>query len=353
MNAGNSASGLEVAFVSDLHLCSEDPAGIREATDFLETCAGRFAELYILGDLFDCWLGHTSDFAEDNSMQRFFRALKAAGQSMLVLLMRGNHDFMVSRDFAREHNCRLLSATTHRVEIGRRRLLLLHGHTLSSNDKGLQWLHRLFIASRICPWMLAQLPFGMRAKIGDMFMGTSTEQRRSPKPKKMIRAVEERVRQLCHSHRCDLMIHGHFHRAAEHPIDCPPSPATRICLGFWRGDKSGEIVVANGSGEVQLVQLARIGWDEGGRNIGDSKIPPKKAKFLKWRIRERNSGATPLWHARQDRRHVHGHLDRTKAQPQAEKDDSGRRGKGAATLPQPPLRSDDSRPLSPGGRASD
>ena len=126
--------------------------------------------------------------------------------------------------------------------------------------------------------ILAQLPFGMRAKIGDMFMGTSTEQRRSPKPKKMIQAVEERVRQLCHSHRCDLMIHGHFHRAAEHPIDCPPSPATRICLGFWRGDKSGEIVVANGSGEVQLVHW-RDWLGRSGRNIGNRKIPPKKAKF--------------------------------------------------------------------------
>ena len=278
MKAKGAAGGREIAFVSDLHLNSEDPAGIHEAADFLESCVGRFAELYILGDIFDCWLGHSSDFAADDPMQRFFRALKAAGHSMPVLLMRGNHDFMIGRGFAREHSCHLLSATTHSIETRGGRLLLLHGHTLGSNDKGMQWLHRLFIAGRICPWILARLPFSARTKIGDLFMSTSTEKRRKPKPKKMIQAVDETVRELCQRHRCDLMIHGHFHRAAEHSIDCSQGPVTRICLGFWQGDKSGEIAVADDRGQTHLVQWRD--WLGQGNNSGGSKqTTPKSAEI--------------------------------------------------------------------------
>ena len=278
MNAKGAAAGREIAFVSDLHLSSEDPVGIQEAADFLESCIGRFAELYILGDLFDCWLGHTSDFAADDPMQRFFHALKAAGQSMPVLLMRGNHDFMVDRGFAREHNCRLLSASTHTIEISGVRLLLLHGHTLGSNDKGLQWLHQLFIAGRIFPWILARLPFSARTKIGEMFMSTSTKQRRDPKPKKMIRAVDETVRESCQRHRCDLMIHGHFHRASERLIHCSHGPVTRICLGSWQGSESGELVVADDKGQARLVRW-RDWLGQGNGSGASKKTTPKSAEI--------------------------------------------------------------------------
>ncbi len=279
MNAKTATGGREIALVSDLHLRSADEAGIREATDFFEACIGRFAELYILGDLFDCWLGHTSDFAADDPMQRFFRALKAAGQSMPVFLMRGNHDFMVGRGFAREHSCRLLSATTRELVVGGRRLLLLHGHTLGSNDMGLQWLHRLFIASRICPWILAQLSFRTRTKIGDMFMSNSTEHRPDPKLKTRVQAVDGTVRQLCQRHRCDLMIHGHFHWAAEHSIECSQGAVTRICMGFWREDKSGEIVVVEDSGRAHLLQWRDWLGRGGKRSVGSSKTAAADAEI--------------------------------------------------------------------------
>ncbi|MGE5154065.1 MAG: UDP-2,3-diacylglucosamine diphosphatase, partial [Bdellovibrio bacteriovorus] len=129
----------ETLFVSDLHLAPERPATIRLFLDFLRGRARQARRLYILGDLFDAWVGDDDDTPPYPEIRAALRDLTASGTACAI--MHGNRDFLLGRAFCRDTGCGLLRDPT-RITLDRESVLLMHGDLLCTDDVAYQRFRR-------------------------------------------------------------------------------------------------------------------------------------------------------------------------------------------------------------------
>ncbi|MGE0371585.1 MAG: UDP-2,3-diacylglucosamine diphosphatase, partial [Gammaproteobacteria bacterium] len=122
---------MTVAFISDLHLCAERPAMTALLRAFLQRRLNPGDTLYILGDLFEAWLGDDAVLPDQRPVLGALHA--AAGRGVTLFFMHGNRDFLAGASFAAQSGCRLL-ADPAVVELGGERALLMHGDTLCIDD---------------------------------------------------------------------------------------------------------------------------------------------------------------------------------------------------------------------------
>ena len=118
-------------FISDLHLEGARPEIGAQFLAFLEQEASRAEALYILGDLFEYWLGDDDPNSHYADMKSAIRSVSDSG--VPVFFMHGNRDFLIGERFAAETNVRLL-ADPHRVELYGQDVLLSHGDALCTDD---------------------------------------------------------------------------------------------------------------------------------------------------------------------------------------------------------------------------
>src|SRR3954469_3869262 len=124
-------------FISDLHLDAEHPETIRRFTTFMQHEARGATELYILGDLFEAWIGDDDD---DPRLTPIIRAIREATDSgVSCAVMHGNRDFLLGEKFCAATGCRLLG-DYQRIEINGEPLLLTHGDLLCTDDTRYQAL---------------------------------------------------------------------------------------------------------------------------------------------------------------------------------------------------------------------
>jgi UDP-2,3-diacylglucosamine hydrolase len=220
-------------FISDLHLDGAQPAIIEQFLAFLRTDARTAQSLYILGDLFEAWIGDDDPDADKARVQLALRELTMSGVSCYV--MHGNRDFLIGKRFCKTTGCRLLDDGTT-IAIQGRQVLLLHGDILCTDDHAYQRLRRrmrnplLQFLLRNLPlstrnWLAAKLRAGSKAHI-DKTMASQTVAT-------IMDVNADAVAQAFTSHQVDLMIHGHTHRPAIHSLRVNDQPATRIVLGDW------------------------------------------------------------------------------------------------------------------------
>ncbi len=218
----------ESLFISDLHLDGERPHIIRRFLEFLRDEAGRAEALYILGDLYEYWIG---DDAPAEALQPTIQGLAALGRSGVpVYFMHGNRDFLVGSRFARESGCRLLPETSV-IDLYGERTLIMHGDTLCTDDKAYQSF-RAKIRNPIVRRALLLLIVNMRRKLARRLRERSQNATGVKTAEIMdvnLKAVVEAMR----NHGVRRLIHGHTHRPAVHDFEVDGSPATRIVLGDW------------------------------------------------------------------------------------------------------------------------
>jgi len=131
---------VKTLFVSDLHIDAASPAMARQFHEFLAGEARSADALYILGDLFEAWLG---DDDPDPAARETVAALRAlANSGVPVFVMHGNRDFLIGERFCRETRATLLDDGTV-VELYGERALLMHGDALCTDDRGYQRLRRV------------------------------------------------------------------------------------------------------------------------------------------------------------------------------------------------------------------
>ena len=119
-------------FISDLHLDPSRPEGIELFDDFIRQKAGNVDQLFILGDLFEYWLG--DDACIHTGYQAIAESLAAlACKQTQIYFMHGNRDFLVGKDFASSIGGRLL-ADPSKLKLGNREVLLMHGDSLCTDD---------------------------------------------------------------------------------------------------------------------------------------------------------------------------------------------------------------------------
>jgi UDP-2,3-diacylglucosamine hydrolase len=215
-------------FIADLHLTDERPAATGRFFRFLQEEAAGADALYILGDLFEAWIGDDHDEQVAHTAALRIKALVDAGTP--VYFMHGNRDFMLAARYAARSGMTLL-ADPVRVELYGTPTLLLHGDTLCSDDLAYQTFRRRVRR----PWVLALLrllPHALRRRLAQQARAGS-ESAKAAKPVEIMDVnVGEVVRVLREQQVCRL-IHGHTHRPAQHVHAVDGRDCTRWVVPDW------------------------------------------------------------------------------------------------------------------------
>ncbi len=240
-------------FISDLHLDPTRPAITELFLRFLREDAREAEALYILGDLFEAWVGDDEDSELAVSVKAGLRALVASG--VPVSLMRGNRDFLIGPGFAADTGVRLLADPCVAVLAGEP-TLLLHGDLLCTDDARYQdFRHQV----RDPSWreqFLAQ-PLAARRAFAEQARAASQQHQQGLKQEGQLEAITdvnaEAVTSMLERYGLRRMIHGHTHRPAIHSLRVGERGAQRIVLGDWYAQGSVLRVSSDG---FELAQLA-------------------------------------------------------------------------------------------------
>ena len=220
-------------FISDLHLHASRPAVTSLFLDFLAGPAVRAEALYILGDLFEAWVGDDEDSALAHEVIAALSGLAASG--VPVSVMRGNRDFLVGQSFASETGVRLLPDPSVILLYGEP-TLLMHGDLLCSDDTAYLDFRRQVRDPEWQRRFLAQdLPtrraFAEQARAAS---GDRQVELRSAGQLESITDVSQcTVEETMARYGVTRLIHGHTHRPAIHALRSGGRSAQRIVLGDW------------------------------------------------------------------------------------------------------------------------
>lgn len=233
---------MTILFISDLHLSPTRPDITQSFLQFLAQKARFATKLYVLGDLFDFWLGDDDNSEFATSIKQAFRQLTDSGVE--CYFQHGNRDFLVGKRFARETGIKLLPEEC-KIELRGSSAILLHGDTLCIDDIKYQefrtkvhqpWLQRVFKC----------IPLVFRKKIVRKIQG-QTRNDKSSKSLDIMDVNKNEVVRVMEKHNTNLMIHGHTHREATHQIVLANNTqATRMVLSDW--DNSAVVLIVDESG---------------------------------------------------------------------------------------------------------
>jgi UDP-2,3-diacylglucosamine hydrolase len=245
---------LSTLFISDLHLDAAEPAAGAQFMQFLEQRAANADALYILGDLFETWVGDDDDEPYRNRICRSLGALSSWGVPCFV--MHGNRDFLFQSGFEARTGTRLI-ADPIVIELYGEQVLLTHGDALCTADRPYQRLRGVVRNPR---WQrrFLSLPLALRRGLADRARRGS--QRHTQRTEYQIMDVDLPAVSAA-MRACDVqtLIHGHTHRPAVHEFQLDGRDARRIVLGAWHD--SGSCLEWSAQG-FQLLTLPRSGGPE-------------------------------------------------------------------------------------------
>ncbi len=236
-------------FISDLHLDHSRPDISAQFSAFLQGPATKVEALYILGDLFEAWIGDDDNNPVAPAVGAGLTALAERGVE--TFFMAGNRDFLVGDGFLDGARCTRLTEPTV-VNLYGQRVLLLHGDSLCVDDHDYMAFRSMV---RDPAWQAAFLakPLAQRramAAQARLISQTNTAE----KPAEIMDVNQDAVAAVMAEHGVDLLLHGHTHRPDVHTLRLPAGPATRIVLGDWYSQ--GSAVRWNASG-FELMVLPR------------------------------------------------------------------------------------------------
>lgn len=220
-------------FISDLHLSPENETLIQLTIEFLSAQTKDIESLYLLGDIFNTWLGDDIVPVEFEPLIYQLQKLHQAG--IKTYLMVGNRDFMMGKTFAERCGCQLISEPLL-IDLYGVKTLLIHGDSLCTDDVSYQ-RYRQITRNRFLQWCFLHLPVSYRQKISDKIKQKSREQKQYKSS--MIMDVNQlEVSQLMQQYGVQYLIHGHTHRPAIHTFNLASKLAYRIVLGDWENQVS-------------------------------------------------------------------------------------------------------------------
>ncbi|MCH7822162.1 MAG: UDP-2,3-diacylglucosamine diphosphatase [Proteobacteria bacterium] len=222
-------------FISDLHLEAERPDIGDQFIKFLEDDASNAEALYILGDLFEAWVG-------DDDQNNYYFVIKRALRQLFdsgvpVYFMHGNRDFMVGQQFANETGVIIL-AEPYEVNMYGEKALLCHGDAMCTDDVQYQKIRTM---TRDPDWQAS-----MRAKPLKERLRMAEEARRQSLERtinldmNIMDVNEDEVKKIILKYGVDVLLHGHTHRPAVHDVDLGNRKARRVVLGDWH--QQGSVV---------------------------------------------------------------------------------------------------------------
>ena len=215
-------------FISDLHLDDRRPETTALLLRFLNEEATNAEALYILGDLFEFWLG--DDVPSQCSVEVAAALASLAKHGVPCYFQHGNRDFMLRKDYADLAKMVLLPEE-YVIDLYGERVLLMHGDSLCTDDVQYQQLRAMVRDPRWQEHMLAKSP-QERLQVALEARDASAEHKGKVDMDIMdVNAGE--VISAFGRHGVKRMIHGHTHRPAIHKLDISAQAAQRIVLGDW------------------------------------------------------------------------------------------------------------------------
>lgn len=215
-------------FISDLHLSPSTPEINACFIKFMREEAIHAEALYVLGDLFEFWIGDDdkSDFATE--IRAEFKRLTQAG--VPTFFTQGNRDFLVGKRFAKQTGVILLGDETV-IDLYGRKAIILHGDTLCTRDvnylKYREKVHQPWLQ-----WIFNRIPMFIKKKIVSKVQSDIKDDKQT-KSLDIMDVTPSEVESVMAANHVDLMIHGHTHRPRVHTFDVSGQTNTRIVLGDW------------------------------------------------------------------------------------------------------------------------
>tara|TARA_B110000438_G_scaffold230294_1_gene225294 strand:- start:56 stop:778 length:723 start_codon:yes stop_codon:yes gene_type:complete len=215
-------------FISDLHLEAGRPEIGEQFLSFLGDEARDAEALYILGDLFEVWLGDDDPNPYYTSMKVAIRELTDSG--VPVFFMHGNRDFTIGEIFSGETGVEILDDPVI-VDLYGQSVLLSHGDALCTDDVQYQQVRAM---TRNPEWQTMMLAKSIEERIAFSIQARKDSMAHSNSVSAEIMDVNlEAVVATLRQHGTSIMLHGHTHRPAIHDVDLGNRLATRIVLGDW------------------------------------------------------------------------------------------------------------------------
>ena len=235
-------------FIADLHLSTGRPDITAAFLRFMEEEAVHAEALYVLGDLFEFWIGDDEPSPFHRQVAAAFRTCSERGTP--VYFIHGNRDFMVGRRFAAEAGMTLLPERRV-IDLYGEPTLIMHGDTLCTDDAGYQRYRRI-TRWRWLQWLFLRLPLRRRIAIAEGIRGRSAQSKQD-KMMQVMDVNQAEVERQMNAAGVRRLIHGHTHRPAIHDFTLAGRPARRIVLGDWYTQGS---VLAVGPRGVELQSRA-------------------------------------------------------------------------------------------------
>ncbi|MBB1059716.1 UDP-2,3-diacylglucosamine diphosphatase [Marilutibacter spongiae] len=242
-------------FISDLHLDPERPRITELFVRFLRGEARGADALYILGDLFEAWVGDDDPSEVGATVAREVRALVESG--VPVFFMHGNRDFLLGTDYAMRAGMTLLPDPAV-VMLHGRPVLLSHGDQLCTDDAAYQQFRTQVRDPRWQAQFLAQ-PLPARLAFARQAREASARHQSGLKDEGTMESITDvapaTVADTLSRYGIGTLVHGHTHRPAVHALELDGARAERIVLGDWY-EQGSVLRVADDGHALQALPLA-------------------------------------------------------------------------------------------------
>jgi len=237
-------------FVSDLHLEPERPDISCQFMDFLSGEAREAETLYVLGDLFEAWIGDDDPEPDRHRIMRAVHDLSDSG--VACFFMAGNRDFLTGDVFRARTGFKILQDPTV-VDLYGERVLLSHGDSLCTDDVQYQRFRRMV---RDPLWQQNFLGQSIEHRSAMVSQARDASRAHTAGKSAEIMDVNKGAADIAmRAHRVGILVHGHTHRPAVHSFVLDGRPATRIVLGDWY--EQGSMLRWRTGQEYELVSLPR------------------------------------------------------------------------------------------------
>ena len=222
---------LQILIIADLHLTQVEKDKVVLFDQFCREQASQVDQLFILGDLFNTWIG---DDISLNNYQSIVTILTKLTNVTEVFVMVGNRDFLLSNNFEKETGCKLIKEP-YFLKHNEKNYLLMHGDSLCTDDVDYQKLKKI-LRNPIIQFIFLHLSKNLRLKLTGQLRKKSIEAQ-SYKSEKIMDVNQSTVDELMSKYPNMDLIHGHTHRQKTHKM----ARYTRYVLGDWKNNQGNAI----------------------------------------------------------------------------------------------------------------
>ncbi len=223
-------------FISDLHLAVEKPDITRRFLNFLQNTAITAEAVYILGDLFDLWIGDDDFTPPIKKIKKHLKQLTDSG--VKVYLLQGNRDFLLGKQFCQQTGITLLDEISV-IDLYGIKTLLTHGDLLCTDDVAYQTFRE---KSHHSEWQQNVLskPLLLRLLVARWYRFRSFFHKKN-KSQQIMDVNQQTVIKFMREHQVVRLIHGHTHKPAVHNFSIDEQQAQRFVLSEWKKESASAL----------------------------------------------------------------------------------------------------------------